>query len=103
VKVRDLLSGQVQAVRARTIVNCAGPWVDRMRALAGVADRSPRLLRTTKGTHCLLPRMTERAVYLSTHDERMIFVIPWHGFRWSGPPTPTSRAIRTVSGPPARR
>jgi glycerol-3-phosphate dehydrogenase len=84
VKVRDLLSGRVHAVRARTIVNCAGPWVDRLRALAGVADRSPRLLRTTKGIHCLLPRMTERAVYLSTHDERMIFVIPWRGFSLVG-------------------
>ena len=84
VQVRDLLSGQVQAVRARTIVNCAGPWVDRLRALAGVADRSPRLLRTTKGIHCLLPRMTERAVYLSTHDDRMVFVIPWRGFSLVG-------------------
>ena len=84
VQVRDLLSGQVQAVRARTIVNCAGPWVDRLRALADVADRSPRLLRTTKGIHCLLPRMTERAVYLSTHDDRMVFVIPWRGFSLVG-------------------
>jgi glycerol-3-phosphate dehydrogenase len=84
VKVRDLLSGQVQAVRARAIVNCAGPWVDRLRAMAKVADRSPRLLRTTKGIHCLLPRMTERAVYLSARDERMIFVIPWHGFSLVG-------------------
>ncbi len=84
VQVRDLLSGQVQAVRARAIVNCAGPWVDRMRAMAGVADRTPRLLRTTKGIHCLLPRMTDRAVYLSTHDERMIFVIPWREFSLVG-------------------
>ncbi|HSB41426.1 MAG TPA: glycerol-3-phosphate dehydrogenase/oxidase [Methylomirabilota bacterium] len=84
VKVRDLLSGRVHAVKARTIVNCAGPWVDRLRALAGVADRSPRLLRTTKGIHCLLPRMTDRAVYLSAHDERMIFVIPWRGFSLVG-------------------
>jgi glycerol-3-phosphate dehydrogenase len=84
VQVRDLLSGQVHAVGARTIVNCAGPWVDRLRELAGVADRSPRLLRTTKGIHCLLPRMTERAVYLSTQDERMIFVIPWRGFSLVG-------------------
>lgn len=84
VKVRDLLSGQAQAVRARTIVNCAGPWVDHVRALAGVADGRPRLLRTTKGIHCLLPRMTERAVYLSTHDERMVFVIPWRGFSLVG-------------------
>jgi glycerol-3-phosphate dehydrogenase len=84
VKVRDLLSGQVQLVRAAAIVNCAGPWVDRLRAMARVADRSPRVVRTTKGIHCLLPRMTDRAVYLSTHDERMIFVIPWREFSLVG-------------------
>jgi glycerol-3-phosphate dehydrogenase len=83
-KVRDLLSGQVQLVRATAIVNCAGPWVDRLRAMARVADRSPRVVRTTKGIHCLLPRMTDRAVYLSTHDERMIFVIPWREFSLVG-------------------
>ena len=84
VKVRDLLSGQVQLVRAATIVNCAGPWVDRVRAMAKVADRSPRVVRTTKGIHCLLPRMTDRAVYLSARDERMIFVIPWREFSLVG-------------------
>jgi len=84
VKVRDLLSGQVQAVRAATVVNCAGPWVDRIRAAARVADRSPRVVRTTKGIHCLLPRMTDRAVYLSARDERMIFVIPWREFSLAG-------------------
>jgi glycerol-3-phosphate dehydrogenase len=84
VKVRDLLSGQVQLVRATAVVNCAGPWVDRLRAMAMVADRSPRVVRTTKGIHCLLPRMTDRAVYLSTQDERMIFVIPWREFSLVG-------------------
>jgi glycerol-3-phosphate dehydrogenase len=84
VKVRDLLSGQVQTVRAATLVNCAGPWVDRIRAAARVADRSPRVVRTTKGIHCLLPRMTDRAVYLSARDERMIFVIPWREFSLVG-------------------
>lgn len=84
VKVRDLLSGQVQLVRATAMVNCAGPWVDRLRAMAKVADRSPRVVRTTKGIHCLLPRMTDRAVYLSTRDERMIFVIPWREFSLVG-------------------
>jgi glycerol-3-phosphate dehydrogenase len=84
VKVRDLLSGHVQSVRASVIVNCAGPWVDRLRATARVADRSPKVLRTTKGIHCLLPRMTDRAVYLSTRDDRMIFVIPWRDFSLVG-------------------
>jgi len=84
VRVRDLLTGHVHAVRASAIVNCAGPWADRVRELAGVADGRSRVLRTTKGVHCLLPRMTERAVYLSTRDDRMIFVIPWRDFSLVG-------------------
>jgi glycerol-3-phosphate dehydrogenase len=84
VRVRDLLTGQVHTVRAPVIVNCAGPWVDRLRELAGVREAGARVLRTTKGIHCLLPRMTERAVYLSTVDDRMIFVIPWRQFSMVG-------------------
>src|SRR5216684_9093682 len=84
VRVRDLLTGQVHTVRAPVIVNCAGPWVDRLRELAGVREAGARVLRTTKGIHCLLPRVTERAVYLSTADDRMIFVIPWREFSMIG-------------------
>jgi len=84
VRVRDLLTGRVHTVRASVVVNCAGPWVDRLRELAGVQEAGKRVLRTTKGIHCMLPRMTERAVYLSTADDRMIFVIPWREFSMVG-------------------
>jgi glycerol-3-phosphate dehydrogenase len=84
VRVRDLLTGRVHTVRARVVVNCAGPWVDRLREMAGTAGERPRILRTTKGIHCLLPRMTDRAVYLPAPDERMIFVIPWREFSLVG-------------------
>jgi glycerol-3-phosphate dehydrogenase len=84
VRVRDLLTGQLHTVRTGIVINCAGPWVDVMREKAGVADERARVLRTTKGIHCLLPRITERAVYLSTDDERMIFVIPWRDFSLVG-------------------
>jgi glycerol-3-phosphate dehydrogenase len=84
VKVRDLLTGRVVDLRARVIVNAAGPWVDQVRARAGVSERGRRIVRTTKGIHCLLPRLTERAVYHSTADDRMIFVIPWRDFSLVG-------------------
>ncbi len=84
VRVRDLVGGHVVTLGARVIVNAAGPWVDELRALAGVRDRGRRVLRRTKGIHCLLPRMTKRAVYHSTSDERMIFVIPWREFSLVG-------------------
>jgi glycerol-3-phosphate dehydrogenase len=83
-RVRDLLTEQVHEVRAPIVINCAGPWVDRVRGLAGIAPAGGRLLRLTKGIHCLLPRLTERAVYLPAADERMIFVIPWREFSLVG-------------------
>ena len=84
VRVRDLLAGGVHAINARVVVNCGGPWVDRLREMARVADERPRILRTTKGIHCLLPKMTDRAVYLPADDDRMIFVIPWRDFSLVG-------------------
>ena len=84
VRVRDLLSDRVARLHARIVVNATGPWVDDLRALAGVDERGKRVLRRTKGIHCLLPRLTERAVYHSTADDRMIFVIPWREFSLVG-------------------
>jgi glycerol-3-phosphate dehydrogenase len=84
VRVRDLLTGAVATLGARVIVNASGPWVDDLRALAGVQDRGVHVLRRTKGIHCLLPKLSERAVYHSTSDDRMIFVIPWREFSLVG-------------------
>jgi glycerol-3-phosphate dehydrogenase len=84
VVVRDLLTGRVASLGARVVVNASGPWVDELRALGGVTERGKRILRRTKGIHCLLPRLTERAIYHSTGDDRMIFVIPWREFSLVG-------------------
>ena len=84
VRARDLLTGRVATLGARIVVNATGPWVDELRALARVSERGPRILRRTKGVHCLLPRLTERAIYHSTGDDRMIFVIPWREFSLVG-------------------
>lgn len=84
VKARDLLTGHVATLGARVVVNATGPWVDLVRERARIADRGARIVRRTKGIHCLLPRLTERAVYHSTGDDRMIFIIPWRGFSLVG-------------------
>jgi glycerol-3-phosphate dehydrogenase len=84
VRARDLLTGTVATLGARVVVNASGPWVDELRARASIADRGRRILRRTKGIHCLLPRMTDRAIYHSTSDDRMIFVIPWRDFSLVG-------------------
>jgi glycerol-3-phosphate dehydrogenase len=84
VTARDLLTGTVATLGARVVVNATGPWVDDIRELAGITERGRHVLRRTKGIHCLLPRMTERAIYHSTRDDRMIFVIPWREFSLVG-------------------
>ena len=84
VEVRSGLTGEGATVTARVVVNAAGPWADQLRQLAGV-DQGRRCLRTTKGIHLLLPRITDHAVYIATkRDERMFFVIPWRGFSLVG-------------------
>ena len=66
-------------MRARTVVNAAGPWLDRIRALDDPA--SPPVLRPTKGVHIIVPRErvgNRNAIVLSAvRDRRILFVIPW--------------------------
>ncbi|OLE39567.1 MAG: hypothetical protein AUG00_01610 [Candidatus Rokubacteria bacterium 13_1_20CM_2_70_7] len=84
VRARDLLTGRVVTFGARVVVNATGPWVDLIRERARIADRGRQIVRRTKGVHCLLPRLTDRAVYHGTSDDRMIFVIPWRDFSLVG-------------------
>jgi glycerol-3-phosphate dehydrogenase len=83
VAVRDLLTGEVARLRARVLVNATGPWIDDIRTLAGL-DGGRRIVRTTKGVHLLLPRLTSHAVYVQARDDRMFFVIPWRAFSLVG-------------------
>jgi glycerol-3-phosphate dehydrogenase len=84
IEARDGLGGAVARVTARVVVNAAGPWVDRVRRMAGV-DQGRRCIRTTKGIHLLLPHITDHAVYIAAkRDERMFFVIPWRTFSLVG-------------------
>jgi glycerol-3-phosphate dehydrogenase len=84
IEVRDALNGGGATVTGRVVVNAAGPWADQVRGLAGL-DGGRRTIRTTKGIHLLLPRITERAVYIAAQrDDRMFFVIPWQQFTLVG-------------------
>jgi glycerol-3-phosphate dehydrogenase len=70
------LAGRRVRVRARAVVNAAGPWVDALRALE---DRGAApLLHLSKGVHVVLraSRLPVRnMVVLGTRDGRSIFVI----------------------------
>jgi glycerol-3-phosphate dehydrogenase len=83
-------------VRARAIVNAAGPWV------ADVLGRVPhshhdRGVRLVKGSHIVVPKMYDgdHAFMLQNPDRRIVFTVPYEGKftlvgttdePWTGPP-----------------
>ena len=76
--VADDVRGEEVAVRARVVVNAAGPWSDEIRRLDEPGAETT--LRGTKGVHITVPR--ERVgnhaalTLLSPIDGRVMFVLP---------------------------
>ncbi len=70
-------TGRSIRVRARCVINAAGPWVELVRELEDA--RSKPLLHLSKGVHIVLhaERLPVRNMtLLQTRDKRSIFVIP---------------------------
>lgn len=77
VKAIDRLTGLDVEIRAKRVVNAAGPWVDLVRA-KDHAIRGKTLL-LTKGIHLVVSHSklpVKQAAYFDVADGRMIFVIP---------------------------
>ena len=67
-------------IRARAIVNAAGPWVTDL--LSCIEDApADRAMRLVKGSHIIVPRLYqgEHAFLLQNPDRRVIFAIPYEG------------------------
>ncbi len=77
--LRDGRTGQTRTVRARAIVNAAGPWVNDFIGRAGAT--SSRNVRLVKGSHIIVPKFWEgRNAYLVQNpDRRVIFINPYEG------------------------
>ncbi len=77
VQVRDLTTGAVHRAEARLVVNAAGVWADRVRALCGLDDAR---LRPSRGSHLVLApeRLPINAAVTtpSPDDGRPVFMIP---------------------------
>lgn len=83
-KVRGVMvqsgpNGIRREIRARQVVNAAGPWLDHVAALEDPLVR-PKL-RTTRGSHLVVPAITRghAVVVTSRRDRRVFFVLPWNG------------------------
>ena len=76
--LRDTRTDFTREVRARGIVNTAGPWVERVLGnVAAVA--STKRVRLVKGSHIIMKRWWEgdHGYVLQAHDKRLIFVNPY--------------------------
>lgn len=85
VQIVNQVNGQVSEIRAKKIVNAAGPWVDSLRK----KDHSlnSKQLHLTKGIHLVFDQSVlplKQAVYFDTPDGRMVLMIPRDGKTYVG-------------------
>ena len=73
------VDGETVGVRARVVVNAAGPWVDAIRRLE--SPRAGTSVRLSKGAHVLVPggEGWSAALTVPQDDVRVTFAVPWYG------------------------
>jgi glycerol-3-phosphate dehydrogenase len=69
-RLEDMLTGHEFAARARTVINCAGPWVDEVNRLFGI--RTPCRHLFSKGVYIGLRRP-------QAHQALLVFEMGRHG------------------------
>ena len=76
-KVRDLLGGVSCEVRAKKLLNAAGPWVDEIRRMDDPSSKP--CVRLTKGVHLVFARTVlpvRESLVLADEHGRIVFVMP---------------------------
>jgi len=84
-EVRDVESGATVTVRARVVVNAAGPWVEAVRRLD--ADEKGPALHLTKGIHLVFRREDlpgQHCVVMRASDGRPLFTVPRSAYVYVG-------------------
>ncbi|WP_208644497.1 glycerol-3-phosphate dehydrogenase [Pseudomonas reidholzensis] len=70
--------GSVRSIRARALVNAAGPWVASF-IKDDLKLEAPYGIRLIQGSHLIVPRLYEgeHAYILQNEDQRIVFAIPY--------------------------
>ncbi|MDI1353106.1 MAG: glycerol-3-phosphate dehydrogenase [bacterium] len=76
--------GSSYVLFAKAMINAAGPWVENIAQLTNTSINQKTTL--VKGSHILIPPLYEgsQAYFLQHKDNRVVFVIPYHGFTMIG-------------------
>ncbi|MGO3055895.1 MAG: glycerol-3-phosphate dehydrogenase/oxidase [Halomonas sp.] len=75
-KARNTMDGSTFEIRAKVLINAAGPWVDHHNELTGEQTSHQHLY--SKGIHLIVPQLTDskRVLAFFADDGRLFFVIP---------------------------
>lgn len=78
IRLEDLATGKAEEVRARLLVNAAGPWVDHVLS-ATVGQNDVHNVRLVQGSHIVIKKKFDdpRAYFFQNKDGRIIFAIPY--------------------------
>jgi glycerol-3-phosphate dehydrogenase len=83
----DALQSVSYEVKAKSVINATGPWVDKIRKL-DEPNMVGKKLRLTKGVHIVIPKKLlnlNQAVYFDAQQgDRMIFCIPRNNIVYMG-------------------
>lgn len=84
VEVRCALTGEERFVRAKVVVNAAGPWVDLV--LRGLGRLNHVRVRRAKGIHLLTdPLALSTGLFARARSGRHLAISPWQGLSLLGP------------------
>ncbi|BAB48247.1 glycerol-3-phosphate dehydrogenase [Mesorhizobium japonicum] len=78
IKIENLQNGETEEIKARLLVNAAGPWVDHV--LSGVVGLNDvHNVRLVQGSHIVIAKKFDdpRAYFFQNKDGRIIFAIPY--------------------------
>ncbi len=72
--------GAIETVRAKILINAAGPWVGDVLA-AAKRRNAPASIRLVQGSHIIVPKLYahDRCYIFQNADKRIIFAIPYEG------------------------
>jgi glycerol-3-phosphate dehydrogenase len=73
----DLSTSEEFSIKAKVIVNAAGPWVDAISKLGN--EKNPAKLQLTKGVHIVVPHKRlplNKPLIATARDKRTLFIIP---------------------------
>ena len=93
VQACDTKSGDNFDIKAKLVINAAGPWIDGLNGSLPNAEQAPSINGFALGSHIVTRQISDHAIAVATELEsdaaldrggRHVFAIPWRGYSLIG-------------------